>query len=449
MGAYRKLVLVHHPDKMTDPTEEQKKHFLLIQEAFDILSDPIKRRRYESTMKFDDDIPKDLRKGYADNFFEVFGPVFKRNARWSAKPRVPELGDPDTPIEKVKAFYEFWYNFESWRDPLAIAEQDEVELHNLEEAECREERRWMERENAKVARKIKAGETERIYDLTRWGEKHDPRMIAYRAQVAAEKDAAKGQKAAAAEAEKARLKEEARVKAEAEEAARLVLEEKKQAERKAKDDQKNALKAARQRVRNLHKNAAAIVRHAVHIDQLQEVCLRLGTEQLNALATELEAAFAKNEMFGGEESCEAIELMHSEIKKGGATPIEDDSVELKPSLEVDSASTATPVSDTEEEKAQPEPLGSPCAEKSSEKVERVDFSTFSIKQLKEYATSNGGSLVGLAEKSEIVALCNRLQNEQQQQPADEVPSVEETLAEKAEAEAREAEASAAREKKAE
>ena len=37
-----------------DPTEVQRKHFLLVQEAFEILSDTQIRRRYESTLEFDD-----------------------------------------------------------------------------------------------------------------------------------------------------------------------------------------------------------------------------------------------------------------------------------------------------------------------------------------------------------------------------------------------------------
>lgn len=344
--AYRKLALTYHPDKMTNATEKQKQHFVLIQEAFDIISDPVKRRRYESNLKFDDSTPSDLRKGYADNFFEVFGPVFKRNARWSSKPRVPELGDAETPIEEVKRFYDFWRDFDSWRDPLAMAEQDEVELQNLEEAECREEKRWMERENAKIARKIKQGERERIADLVKISDKHDPRMIAHRAQVVADKEAEKARKAAVEEAEKNRRDAEAREIAEAAQAAASQEEERRQAEKKAKEETKGALKAARQRVRNLHKNAKPVVRRAVHVDQLQEICLRLGTEDLCKLASELENTLTKEEREDSD-YCETVELLHREIKKYGATPIEDDTVQLKP--DVDSASTATPDSCSEEQ----------------------------------------------------------------------------------------------------
>merc|ERR1712066_988970 len=127
--------------------------------------------------------------------------VFKRNSRWSARSRVPDLGDENTDIEKVKEFYDFWYDFESWRDPLAIAEKEEIELHNLEEAECREEKRWMERENAKVAKKIAQGERDRISDLVKAAEKSDPRMIAYKEQVRRQKEEEKARKAAAVQAE--------------------------------------------------------------------------------------------------------------------------------------------------------------------------------------------------------------------------------------------------------
>ena len=74
-------------------------------------------------------------------FFREFGPVFEREARFSKKVRllffnlrqypntpvnpitdscvsqqpVPLLGAPDDSKEKVEGFYDFWYNFDSWR----------------------------------------------------------------------------------------------------------------------------------------------------------------------------------------------------------------------------------------------------------------------------------------------------------------------------------------------
>jgi hypothetical protein len=44
----------------------------------------------------------------------------------------------------VRRFYDYWDRFESWRDfSLKAAE------YNLEEAESREEKRWMTKENEK------------------------------------------------------------------------------------------------------------------------------------------------------------------------------------------------------------------------------------------------------------------------------------------------------------
>jgi len=363
--SYRKLVLVHHPDKMSDPTEEQKKHFLLIQEAFEVVSDPEKRRRYESMLDFDDSIPTNFGKGRLEgaDFFEVFQPVFKRNARWSARPRVPDLGDQSTDIDKVKAFYDFWYNFESWRDPLAIAEKEEIELHNLEEAECREEKRWMERENAKVAKKIAQGERDRIADLVKIADKHDPRMIAYRQQLRQQKEEEKARKAAAANAEREKKEAAARAEAEAREAARRAEEEKRQEEKKMRDELKNALKVARQRLRSLHRNAEAAVRHAVHVDQLQQVCLRLETGELHAFCDEVEAALAK----ASENVDVVVELLHREIVKCGATPICDESVDVKGGNS--SASTASPESADEADPSEEEPSPAMARELTPEELE--------------------------------------------------------------------------------
>eukprot|EP00403_Amphidinium_massartii_P016539 CAMPEP_0178421092 /NCGR_PEP_ID=MMETSP0689_2-20121128/26471_1 /TAXON_ID=160604 /ORGANISM="Amphidinium massartii, Strain CS-259" /LENGTH=953 /DNA_ID=CAMNT_0020042597 /DNA_START=133 /DNA_END=2994 /DNA_ORIENTATION=+ len=335
--SYRKLVLVHHPDKLQDPTEEQRQHFLLVQEAFEILCDTQKRRRYESTLEFDDSVPTDFRKGEQD-FFEVFRPVFKRNARWSTQTGVPDLGDAATPIEEVKKFYDFWFEFDSWRDPLAMVDQEE--LHNLEEAECREERRWMERENAKLGKKIKQEEKDRISAFVKLADKHDPRLVAYRESQRQAKEEERAKKAAEKEAEKKRIEAEVRAKEEALEAKRQAEEAKKQAERKAKEEQKQILKNARQRLRGLHKHSQASVRRAVHADQLQEVCLQLGVEELESLSGQLEAALEKEQTL-------AIELLHAAIKKYGGTPIEDLSVKIK--ADGDTASTGSPDSGNDDD----------------------------------------------------------------------------------------------------
>ncbi|CAK0864613.1 unnamed protein product [Prorocentrum cordatum] len=75
------------------------------------------RRKYDSIGDFDDSVPSGLRDG--QDFFEVFGPVFKRNARWSEHKPVPDLGGPETPHTEVVAFYDWWREFESFQTSLA------------------------------------------------------------------------------------------------------------------------------------------------------------------------------------------------------------------------------------------------------------------------------------------------------------------------------------------
>lgn len=66
---------------------------------------------------------------------QVFGPAFRRNSRWSVHTPVPTVGDEQTSWEEVDSFYDFWFQFKSWREFPHPDEED------LEQAECREEKR--------------------------------------------------------------------------------------------------------------------------------------------------------------------------------------------------------------------------------------------------------------------------------------------------------------------
>lgn len=94
---------------------------------------------------------------------------------------MPVLGDDKTPIEKVERFYACWYSFKSWR---TFAQVDEYEL---EEAECREERRWMERQNKKLRDRARREEKQRINRLVEVAESLDPRIAKYKAEQEAQK----------------------------------------------------------------------------------------------------------------------------------------------------------------------------------------------------------------------------------------------------------------------
>merc|ERR1711862_591302 len=75
----------------------------------------------------------------------------------------------------VLRFYESWRAFKSWRE--FSAGEDEFDL---EEAECREEKRWMDRQNKKITKQKKKDEHARIMNLINLAEKYDPRMIAWK-----------------------------------------------------------------------------------------------------------------------------------------------------------------------------------------------------------------------------------------------------------------------------
>lgn len=90
--SYRRLVLKHHPDKQNSTGADEAEGggddgdemFKAITEAFERLSDPKKRRDFDSLDEFDDSIPTGFSPA-TDDFFAVFAPVFQNNSRWHAR----------------------------------------------------------------------------------------------------------------------------------------------------------------------------------------------------------------------------------------------------------------------------------------------------------------------------------------------------------------------------
>ena len=97
--------------------------FKCIQKALEVLSNPERRRQFDSVdpyyQSLEDDVdPSDLQKKCGktpDAFFKSFAPIFQREARFSKITPVPLLGDVDATKEEVQGFYDFWYKFDSWR----------------------------------------------------------------------------------------------------------------------------------------------------------------------------------------------------------------------------------------------------------------------------------------------------------------------------------------------
>uniref|UniRef100_A0A8I5TU70 DnaJ homolog subfamily C member 2 n=1 Tax=Pongo abelii TaxID=9601 RepID=A0A8I5TU70_PONAB len=250
-AAHKAMVLKHHPDKRKAAGEPIKEgdndYFTCITKAYEMLSDPVKRRAFNSVdPTFDNSVPS--KSEAKDNFFEVFTPVFERNSRWSNKKNVPKLGDMNSSFEDVDIFYSFWYNFDSWREFSYLDEEEK------EKAECRDERRWIEKQNRATRAQRKKEEMNRIRTLVDNAYSCDPRIKKFKEEEKAKKEAEKK-----AKVEAKRKEQEAKEKQrQAElEAARLAKEKEEEEVRqqallakKEKDIQKKAIKKERQKLRN-------------------------------------------------------------------------------------------------------------------------------------------------------------------------------------------------------
>ncbi|CAK9034707.1 DnaJ homolog subfamily C member 2 (Gliosarcoma-related antigen MIDA1) (Zuotin-related factor 1) [Durusdinium trenchii] len=270
--AYQKAILVHHPDKLKAEERERAQQatrdrdaedpmFLRVQRAWEILGNKEKRRGYDSQFAFDDAIPSAML-GPDEDFYEVYGPVFERNARFSVKKPVPSLGDDGTAIDKVRAFYRFWTRFDSWRD---FSKFDEFKDGDLEHADSRMEKRWMLRQNEIQRTKAKKKENERVYTLVQQALKVDPRL-----------------KRAKEEERQAKEREfqEKKAKREAEEEARRQADEQRRREEeeaeRARKEQVDAERAQRQSTKKAFKKQLRMLRR--HCDEAMDL-LEFSAEQ--------------------------------------------------------------------------------------------------------------------------------------------------------------------------
>lgn len=186
---YRRQGVSFHPDKNGNKkTEKDKQIWLTIKTARDTLNDLSKRRRYDSTLEFDDSIPSAKDITCDDDFYKKFGECFKRNSRFAEVLPAPTIGDKDTPIEEVRKFYSYWDHFKTWRE---FAQYDE---HDPTKAQDRYEKRWMEKENKKEREKHAKIERKRLIKLAETCYELDPRIQAILRKEKEEKEAIKKSK---------------------------------------------------------------------------------------------------------------------------------------------------------------------------------------------------------------------------------------------------------------
>ena len=235
---YKRLVIRYHPDKYAqgDYNEKEKEKWLNIQTAYDTLMDETKRRRYDSTLEFNDEIPKksDLEK---NSFFDVFTGYFDLNSYFSVQKNVPKLGDEKMELKEVMKFYDFWFKFESWR------QFSHKEEHIISEAENRNEKRWMEKENKKMKSEMIKKESKRIKKMVSMAYEYDPRILKMIKEQEDEKqkkkDLQKLRKQKKKEEIQRKIREEKEAVQKKKEEALKIEKEKKEAKKKLKEEKEN------------------------------------------------------------------------------------------------------------------------------------------------------------------------------------------------------------------
>jgi DnaJ homolog subfamily C member 2 len=159
------------------------------------------------------------------------------------------LGDEKSSKEEVEAFYNFWYNFDSWRSFEYLDEDIPDDNEN------RDQKRHMERKNANARKKKKVEDNARLRKLLDDCSAGDERIKKFRHQA----NAVKNMKKLEREAAEKKAAEEGRMKREAEEKAAREAEEAAKADRdaakKAKEAAKNAIKKNKRVLKSSVKDA--------------------------------------------------------------------------------------------------------------------------------------------------------------------------------------------------
>ena len=233
--AHRKKVLRHHPDKKAAAGNvDDDSFFKCIQKATEVLLDPIRRRQFDSVDEGADVDPPSKKETQKGDFFKLWTPVFESEARFSVNQPVLALGNDDSTKEQVEKFYDFWYNFNSWRS-FEYLDEDVPD-----DNESRDQKRHIERKNQNARKKRKTEDTARLRKLVDVALSLDERIKRFQKQSSAQKNRKRLEK----EAELKRAAEEAARKKEEDERAKVKREAAEKVEKAEAKKRREAAKTA-------------------------------------------------------------------------------------------------------------------------------------------------------------------------------------------------------------
>ncbi|KAI9328822.1 hypothetical protein BDR26DRAFT_873405 [Obelidium mucronatum] len=265
--AYRKKVLKHHPDKKAAASgrTNDDAYFKCLQKAWETLTDPSKRRQFDSCdPTFDEALPLALKKG--QDFYEVFGPAFEKEARFGKDPAIhsAKLGDDNSSREEVEAFYQHWIQFDSWRTFEYMDEEEE----GLDDS--REAKRWLDKKNRANRSRLKKEDNQRVIKFIEVAMKLDPRIQRIKEEEKAAREAKKYAKenAGKKEAEEKKKAEEAAAAA----AAIAAAEDKvrREAEKKEKEAHKKMARKTRNAIKAIFSENGSFLGAKATATQLEE-----------------------------------------------------------------------------------------------------------------------------------------------------------------------------------